>query len=119
VGLFLIKMPAVKKILEIFRKAFLNLKNIFCLRHLELFFDQRKKASLNSTAVRIRVKKLISAKDDMKIKKNSFSTLALELFFQSIANCMKLKIQKIQKSTSLIRSLPDKKIICRSPTLRC
>jgi hypothetical protein len=36
----------------------------------------------------------------MKIKKNTFSTLALELFFPSIANCRKLKIQKIQKSTS-------------------
>jgi hypothetical protein len=29
----------------------------------------------------------------MKIKKNTFSTLVLELFFPSIANCMKLKIQ--------------------------
>jgi hypothetical protein len=36
----------------------------------------------------------------MKIKKNTFSTLVLELFFPSIANCKKLKIQKIQKSTS-------------------
>jgi hypothetical protein len=36
----------------------------------------------------------------MKIKKNTFSTLVLELFFPSIANCRKLKIQKIQKSTS-------------------
>jgi hypothetical protein len=35
----------------------------------------------------------------MKIKKNTFSTLALELFFPSIANSKKLKIQKIQKST--------------------
>jgi hypothetical protein len=38
----------------------------------------------------------------MKIKKNTFSTLVLELFFPSIANCKKLKIQKIQKSTSPI-----------------
>jgi hypothetical protein len=30
----------------------------------------------------------------MKIKKNTFSTLVLELFFLSIANCKKLKIQK-------------------------
>jgi hypothetical protein len=31
----------------------------------------------------------------MKIgKENTFSTLVLELFFQSIANCRKLKIQK-------------------------
>jgi hypothetical protein len=37
----------------------------------------------------------------MKIKKNTFSTLVLELFFQSIANCRILKIKKIQKSTSL------------------
>jgi hypothetical protein len=36
----------------------------------------------------------------MKIKKNTFSTLVLELLFPSIANCRKLKIQKIQKSTS-------------------
>jgi hypothetical protein len=36
----------------------------------------------------------------MKIKKNTFSTLVLELFFPLIANCKKLKIQKIQKSTS-------------------
>jgi hypothetical protein len=35
----------------------------------------------------------------MKIKKNTFSPLVLELFFPSIANCKKLKIQKIQKST--------------------
>jgi hypothetical protein len=38
----------------------------------------------------------------MKIKKNIFSTLVLELFFQSIANCRKMKIKKIQKSTSPI-----------------
>jgi hypothetical protein len=30
----------------------------------------------------------------MKIKKNTVSTLVLELFFPSIANCRKLKIQK-------------------------
>jgi hypothetical protein len=36
----------------------------------------------------------------MKIKKNTFFTLVLELFFPSIANCKKLKILKIQKSTS-------------------
>jgi hypothetical protein len=36
----------------------------------------------------------------MKIKKNNFSTLVLELFFPSIANGKKLKIQKIKKSTS-------------------
>jgi hypothetical protein len=29
----------------------------------------------------------------MKIKKNTFSTLVLELFFSSIANCRKLKLQ--------------------------
>jgi hypothetical protein len=33
----------------------------------------------------------------MKIKKNTFSTLVLELFFPSIANCRKLKIQKNSK----------------------
>jgi hypothetical protein len=33
----------------------------------------------------------------MKIKKNAFSTLVLELFFPSIANCRKLKIQKNPK----------------------
>jgi hypothetical protein len=33
----------------------------------------------------------------MKIKKYTISTLVLELFFQSIANCRKLKIKKIQK----------------------
>jgi hypothetical protein len=38
----------------------------------------------------------------MKTKKNTFSTLVLELFFPSIANCKKLKIRKIQKSTSPI-----------------
>jgi hypothetical protein len=29
----------------------------------------------------------------MKIKKNTFSTLVLELFFPSIANCRKFKIK--------------------------
>jgi hypothetical protein len=33
----------------------------------------------------------------MKIKKNTFSTLVLELFFPSTANCRKLKIQKNPK----------------------
>jgi hypothetical protein len=33
----------------------------------------------------------------MKIKKNAFSTFVLELFFPSIANCRKLKIQKNPK----------------------
>jgi hypothetical protein len=33
----------------------------------------------------------------MKIKKNTFSTLVSELFFPSIANCRKLKIQKNPK----------------------
>jgi hypothetical protein len=33
----------------------------------------------------------------MKIKKTPFSTLVLELFFPSIANCRKLKIQKNPK----------------------
>jgi hypothetical protein len=33
----------------------------------------------------------------MKIKNHIFSTLVLELFFPSIANCKKLKIPKIQK----------------------
>jgi hypothetical protein len=33
----------------------------------------------------------------MKIKKNTFSTLVLELLFPSIANCRKLKIQKNSK----------------------
>jgi hypothetical protein len=33
----------------------------------------------------------------MKIKKNTFSTLVLELFFPSVANCRKLKIQKNPK----------------------
>jgi hypothetical protein len=33
----------------------------------------------------------------MKIKKNTFSSLVLELFFPSIANCRKLKIQKNPK----------------------
>jgi hypothetical protein len=37
----------------------------------------------------------------MKIKKNTFCTLVLELFFPSTANCRKLKIQKKKtKSTS-------------------
>jgi hypothetical protein len=36
----------------------------------------------------------------MKIKKNTFASLALELLFPYIAKCRKLKIQKIQKSTS-------------------
>jgi hypothetical protein len=36
----------------------------------------------------------------MKIMKNTFSTLVLELCFPSIANCRKLKTKKIQKSTS-------------------
>jgi hypothetical protein len=34
----------------------------------------------------------------MKIKKNTFSTLVLELFFPSTANCRKLKIQKKSKN---------------------
>jgi hypothetical protein len=33
----------------------------------------------------------------MKIKKNTFTTLVLELFFPSTANCRKLKIQKNPK----------------------
>jgi hypothetical protein len=33
----------------------------------------------------------------MKIKKNAFSTLVLELFSPSTANCRKLKIQKNPK----------------------
>jgi hypothetical protein len=33
----------------------------------------------------------------MNIKKNTFCTLVLELFFPSIANCRKLKIQKNPK----------------------
>jgi hypothetical protein len=33
----------------------------------------------------------------MKIKKNTFPTLVLELFFPSIANCRKSKIQKYSK----------------------
>jgi hypothetical protein len=33
-------------------------------------------------------------------EKAPFSTLVLELFIPSIANCRKMKIQKIQKSTS-------------------
>jgi hypothetical protein len=33
----------------------------------------------------------------MTIKKNTFSTLVLKLFFPSIANCRKLKIQKNPK----------------------
>jgi hypothetical protein len=44
-------------------------------------------------------KNLISAEEDMKIKKNTFSTLVLELFFASIANCKKLKIQKSTSPT--------------------
>jgi hypothetical protein len=35
----------------------------------------------------------------MKIKKNTFSTFVLELFFPSIANCKKLKIQKSTSPT--------------------
>jgi hypothetical protein len=52
----------------------------------------------------------------MKIKKNTFSTLVLELFFQSIANCKILKIQKNQKSTApnahpfCIRLLGERKL---------
>jgi hypothetical protein len=38
----------------------------------------------------------------MKIKKNTFSTLVLELFYPLIANGRKFKVQKIQKSTSSI-----------------
>jgi hypothetical protein len=38
----------------------------------------------------------------MKIKKNTVSTLVLELFSPSIATCGKLKIQKNPKSTSLL-----------------
>jgi hypothetical protein len=34
----------------------------------------------------------------MKIKKTAFSTLVLELFFPSIADCRKLKIQKKYKN---------------------
>jgi hypothetical protein len=49
----------------------------------------------------------------MKIKKNTFSTLVLELFFPSIANCKKLKIQKIQKSTS---PTPQLHPTCREAT---
>jgi hypothetical protein len=40
------------------------------------------------------LKTLISPLEDMKIKKNTFSTLVLELFFPSIANCRKLKKKK-------------------------
>jgi hypothetical protein len=35
----------------------------------------------------------------MKIKKNAFSTLVLELFCQSKSKCYRLKIQKVQKAT--------------------
>jgi hypothetical protein len=45
------------------------------------------------------LKKLISALEDMKIKKNTFSTLILDLFFPSIANYRKLKIQKSTSPT--------------------
>jgi isochorismate hydrolase len=41
----------------------------------------------------------------MKIKKNTFTTLVLELFFQSIANCRKLKIQKTKNRLPLLYSL--------------
>jgi hypothetical protein len=34
----------------------------------------------------------------MKIKENTFSTSVLKLFFPSIANCRKLKIQKKSKN---------------------
>jgi hypothetical protein len=50
------------------------------------------------------LEKLISAQEDMKIKKNTFTTLILELFCQSIANCRKLKIKK---STSPTEDLPQ------------
>jgi hypothetical protein len=46
-------------------------------------------------------KKLISALEDMKIKKNTFSTLVLEFCCPSIANCIGNRKSKIiQKSTS-------------------
>jgi hypothetical protein len=46
----------------------------------------------------------------MKIKKNTFSTLVLELFFPSIANCRKLKSKKIQKSTSPSKGMMGQKL---------
>jgi hypothetical protein len=42
----------------------------------------------------------------MKIKKNTFSTLVFELFFQSIANCKKLETQKSKNRLPLLRMLP-------------
>jgi hypothetical protein len=41
----------------------------------------------------------------MKIKKNTFSTLVLELFSPSIATCKKLKLQKIQNRLPLVYSV--------------
>jgi hypothetical protein len=45
----------------------------------------------------------------MKIKKNTFSTLVLELFSPSIANCKKLKIQKSTSPTPH----PFPPVLCR------
>jgi hypothetical protein len=42
----------------------------------------------------------------MKIKKNTFSTLVVELFFPSIANCRKLKFKN---RLPLLRTYPFKK----------
>jgi hypothetical protein len=55
----LLKMPEVNKISEIFREAFLKFKKLFCVRHIVLIFLSKKKGSLNSIAVRIRVNSVL------------------------------------------------------------
>jgi hypothetical protein len=48
----------------------------------------------------------------MEIKRHIFSTLVLEFFCQSKFSCKKLKIQKIQKSTSPITHTEIGRILC-------
>jgi hypothetical protein len=47
----------------------------------------------------------------MKIKKNTFCTSVLDLFFPSIANCRKLKIQKNPKIDFPYYISPDQLIV--------
>jgi hypothetical protein len=57
----------------------------------------------------------------MKIKKTTFSTLVLALFFPSIENCRKLKIQKNQKNRLPLIYRLTEHIKSRNPshTLHC
>jgi hypothetical protein len=52
----------------------------------------------------------------MKIKKKTFSTLVLELFFPSIANCKKLKIRKSTSPTTQFHTVPRGQIYTVSQT---